>query len=87
MKLKLTYLFLIIFAILCGHFLGDACLNVSEPALRWLGKSLMFDIGPASLGLNAFKLTVTLNVPINFLQIFLIAIAVAIAPKVSDAIK
>ena len=87
MKLKLTYLFLIIIAILVGHYLGNACLNVNEPALRWLGKSLIFDIGPATLGLSALKLTVELNVSINFLQIFFIALAVAIAPQVSDAIK
>lgn len=87
MKLKLTYLFLIITAILVGHYLGNACLNVSEPALRWLGKSIPLSLGPASLGLSAFKLTVGLDISINFLQILLIALAVLVAPKVSEAIK
>jgi hypothetical protein len=87
MKLKLTYLFLIIIAILCGHYLGNACLNANEPAIVWLGKSLVFNLGPATLGLSAFSFTAQLNVSINFLQILFIAVAVAIAPKVSDAIK
>ncbi|MBP0971676.1 MAG: hypothetical protein IKX57_08450 [Oscillospiraceae bacterium] len=87
MKLKLTYLFLVIIAILCGFYLGNACLNTSEPALIWLGKSLSFNIGPATLGLNALTFIVELRVSINFLQILFIALAVAAAPKVAAAIK
>ena len=87
MKLKLTYLFLIIIAILVGHYLGNSCLNTSEPALIWLGKSLSFGVGPNTLDLNAFKLTVDLRVSINFLQILFIILAIFAAPKVSAAIK
>lgn len=87
MKQKLTYLFLIIIAILIGHFLGLSCANSGEPSLAWLGKSLAFGFGPTTLNLSAFTVDIGLHVSMNLLQCLLIALAIAIAPKVAAAIK
>lgn len=85
MKLKLTYLFMIITAILLGHVLGNAC--AGDPTIAWLGKSLNFGFDTTTLNFSAFTLCIGLQVSINILQILLILIAVALTPKVAAAIK
>ncbi|MBR6716872.1 MAG: DUF4321 domain-containing protein [Oscillospiraceae bacterium] len=87
MKLKLTYLFLIIIAILSGHYLGNACIATHDPMLEWLGKSLQFGFDPATIGLSAFTFTIGFRIAINFLQVMFIALAIVLAPKVAEAIK
>ena len=87
MKLKLTYLFLIIIAVLCGYYLGISCANSGEPLIAWLGYTLNFGFGPTNVDLSAFNLDIGLHFSINFLQILFIALAVAISPKVAAAIK
>lgn len=87
MKLKLTYLFLIIIAILCGYYLGNACSNSGEPLLAWLGYTLNFGFGPANINLHAFTIDIGVHFSINSMQILFIALAIAMTPKVAAAIK
>ena len=87
MKKKLVYLLLIITAILSGHYLGLVCLDLNEPLLDWLGKSLEFGFDPTTLAFSAFTLTLGLRFSINFLQILFIALAVVIAPMIAESIK
>jgi hypothetical protein len=87
MKKKLTYLLLIITAILAGYYLGQMCLSLNEPLIDWLGKSLEFGFEPTTIGFSAFTITLGIRFSINFLQILFIALAVVIAPKVAESIK
>jgi len=86
MKKKLVYLFLIIIAIISGFFIGNWCSKGPE-YLRWLGNSLSFSMNPTTFDLHAFSLTLGLSVSINFLQIILIFVALAVEPKVEKTIK
>lgn len=86
MKRKLVYLFLIIIAIVTGHYVGKACLN-GDAMWAWLGKQLEFGFNTTTVNLHVLALDIGMHFTINFLQIFLILLAVAIAPKVSDSIK
>lgn len=87
MKMKLTYLFMIIIAILFGHLLGNACAGMSEPAIAWLGKSLSFGFDTTTFNFSAITLSIGLQVSINTMQIILIWIAIAMTPKIAEAIK
>lgn len=87
MKMKLTYLFMIIIAILFGHLLGNACASANEPAIAWLGKSLNFGFDTTTFNLSAITLSLGLQVSINTIQILLILVAIALTPKVAAAIK
>lgn len=87
MKLKLTYLFLIIIAIMAGYFLGNICAGTSTPSVSWLGATLTFGFEPFTLKFNAFDLTLGLQLAINPLEILFILLAIVLAPKVADAIK
>lgn len=87
MKLKLTYLFMIIMAIVFGHLLGNACSGMSEPGIAWLGHSLNFGFDTTTLNLSAITLNIGLHVSINTIQILLIILALAISPKIAEAIK
>lgn len=87
MKMKLTYLFLIIIAILSGHLLGNLFLGLNEPMISWLGKSLNFGFDTTTLNFNAITLSLGLQVSINTLQILFILLAIALAPKVAASIK
>ena len=86
MKRKLVYLFLIITAIISGHYIGKACLN-GDPVWAWLGKQLEFGFDTTTINLHVLVLNLGLHFTINFLQIILIFLAIALSPKVSDAIK
>lgn len=87
MKMKLTYLFLIIIAVLIGFYLGNACADSGDPLIVWLGYSLDFGFGPVNINLSAFTVDFGLHFSINALQILLIALAITLTPKVAAAIK
>lgn len=87
MKMRLTYLFMIIVAIVFGHLLGNACAGMSEPGIAWLGKSLNFGFDTTTFNLTAITLNLGLHVSINTVQILLIILAIAMTPKVAAAIK
>ncbi|MBQ8922239.1 MAG: DUF4321 domain-containing protein [Oscillospiraceae bacterium] len=86
MKRKLVYLFLILTAILAGHYIGKACLN-GDPVWAWLGKQLEFGFDPHAINLQVLVLNLGMHFTINALQAILIFIAILIAPKVSDSIN
>ena len=86
MKRFLVYLFMIVIAIITGHYLGNVCAGSNE-YVSWLAKSLNFGMDVQKIDMNVFQLTFGYQLSINFLQIFLIAIAIAAAPSVMKAIK
>lgn len=87
MKRKLVYFFLIVIAILVGHYVGNLFANDATSILSWLGNYLRFGFDSVELNMSVMQLSLGLHFRINFLQIILIAIAIFITPKVSDAIK
>lgn len=87
MKLKLTYTFMIIMAVVFGKTLGDACAAMSEPGIIWLGKYLNFGFDTVNFSFSAISLSFGLNISINPIQVLLIILAVAISPKISELIK
>ena len=87
MKLKLTILFCIIFSVLAGYYLGALCVSSDIPYLAWLGKSLNFGFDTINLDLNMMKIAFGLHMDVNFLQIILTVLMVALSPKIAAAIK
>ena len=87
MKLKLTILFCILFSVLAGFYLGQICLSSDIPYLTWLGKSLNFGFDTINLDLNMMKISFGLHMDINFLQIILTVLMVALSPKIAASIK
>lgn len=86
MKRKLVYLFMIITAICAGYFVGKLCVD-KQPYIAWLGKTMEFGFDTTSFNMRAVVMNLGMHFSINFLQIILIIVAIALAPKVSDAIK
>ena len=87
MKLKLTYFFLIVIAIIAGYLLGNYCATLSEPILQWFGKSFSFCLDPTAIHLTAFTITFGISLVVNPLEILFVLIAIVAAPKVAAAIK
>ena len=87
MKNKLVYLLMIIMAIVFGYLLGNVCAGLSEPTVAWLGTSLNFGFGPATLDLHAFSITIGLHLAINPIQIILVLLANVLSPKIAASIK
>ena len=87
MKLKITILVCIIFAVLTGYYLGALCVSSEIAYLTWLGKSLNFGFDTINIDLNMLKFSFGLHMDINFLQLLLTVILVACAPKIAAAIK
>ncbi|MBR5370824.1 MAG: DUF4321 domain-containing protein [Oscillospiraceae bacterium] len=87
MKLKITILFCIIFGALAGYYLGALCAGSDIAYLAWLGKSLNFGFDTINVDLNMMKLSFGLHMDINFIQIFLTVLLVALSPKIAASIK
>ena len=87
MKLKLTYFFLIIVAIVTGHYLGVLCAGTEEEMVSWLGAALTFGFPPTVFNFSAVSFTLGVSFSINFLQILFLLLAIVLAPKVATAIK
>ena len=87
MKLKLTILFCIIIGVLTGYYLGEVCTNSGLSYLTWLGKSLNFGFDTVNIDLNMLKVSFGLHMDINFTQIILTVILVALSPKIAASIK
>ncbi|HAG14508.1 MAG TPA: hypothetical protein DCG49_11710 [Ruminococcus sp.] len=87
MKLKLTYFFTIIAAIVLGHFLGVMCSGTGEELIQWLGTTLDFGFPPTSFNFAAMSLTLGVSFSVNFLQILFVLLAVVLSPKIASAIK
>lgn len=87
MKNKLVYLLMIIMAVVFGYLLGNVCAGLSEPTLSWLGTSVNFGFGPATLDLYAFSITLGLHLSINPIQIIFILLAIVLSPKIAASIK
>ncbi len=87
MKLKLTYLLLIIIAIICGYLLGNWLVTFDEPIIKWFGTNFTLDLAPTNIHFTALTLTLGFNLVLNPIMIVLILIAVFAAPKVAASIK
>ena len=87
MKLKLTYLLLIIVAIICGYLLGNWFVTFDEPIINWFGTNFSLDLAPTTLHFTAITFTIGFNLVLNPIMILLILIAVLAAPKVAASIK
>ncbi|MCQ2417262.1 MAG: DUF4321 domain-containing protein [Oscillospiraceae bacterium] len=87
MKLKLTYMFLIITGVVIGDLLGMLCQGTGEEYVMWLGNTMEFGFGPTAINFSAFNLTLGLQISTNFLQIIFVLLAIVLAPKVAAAIK
>ena len=87
MKLKVTYLFLIITAIVTGHYLGIMCSGTGEELVQWLGNALSFGFPPTVFNFAAISFTLGISFSINCLQILFILLAIVLAPKVAAKIK
>ncbi|MCQ2408472.1 MAG: hypothetical protein MJ065_08110 [Oscillospiraceae bacterium] len=87
MKLKLTYLLLIIIAIICGYMLGIWLVTFDNPIIKWFGTNFTLDLAPTNIHFTAVTLTIGFNCILNPAMILLILIAIAAAPKVAASIK
>lgn len=87
MKLRLTYLLLIIAAIICGYLLGGWLAGFDEQMIAWFGTNFTLDLSPTTIHFTAITLTLGFNLVINPIEIIFIIIAVLAAPKVAASIK
>ena len=87
MKRKLVYFFLIVIAIMVGHFVGLMLANDTNSLVAWLGSYMSFGFDTQNIDINVMQLSLGLRFRINFLQILLILLAIVMTPKISDAIK
>lgn len=87
MKLKLIILLCIIIGVLTGYYLGEVCASSGLAYLAWLGKSLNFGFDTVNVDLNMLKFSFGLHMDVNFIQILLVVLLVALSPKIAASIK
>ena len=86
MKGKLTEFFLLVAAIVAGHFLGNVCADSLEPFISWMGFAISFGFDSINIDIDVLQLTIGFHMSINFLQIVLILLVVALGPQLRKAL-